>query len=45
VLRILAHTDIVSREPRLTAYLVRCSARAAFKRALEAQLQDFKRAA
>ena len=45
VLRILAHTDIVSREPRLTAYLDRCTARAAFKRALEAQLQDFRRAA
>jgi len=45
VLRILSHTDLVSREPRLAAYLDRCTARAAFKRALEAQLQDFKRAA
>jgi glutathione S-transferase len=45
VLRILSHTDMVSREPRLAAYLERCTARAAFKRALEAQLQDFKRAA
>jgi glutathione S-transferase len=45
VLRILSHTDMVSREPRLAAYLYRCTARAAFKRALEAQLQDFKRAA
>jgi glutathione S-transferase len=45
VLRILSHTDVVSREPRLAAYLDRCTARAAFKRALEAQLQDFKRAA
>lgn len=45
VLRILSHTDMVSREPRLAAYLDRCTARAAFKRALEAQLQDFKRAA
>jgi len=45
VLRILSHTDLVSREPRLAAYLGRCTARAAFIRALEAQLQDFKRAA
>jgi len=45
VLRILAHTDIVAREPRLAAYLERCTARAAFNRALAAQLQDFKRAA
>jgi glutathione S-transferase len=45
VLRTLSHTDMVSREPRLAAYLERCTARAAFKRALEAQLQDFKRAA
>jgi glutathione S-transferase len=45
VLRILRHTDIVSREPRLAAYLDRCTARPAFKRALEAQLQDFERAA
>jgi glutathione S-transferase len=45
VLRILSHTDIVSRVPRLAAYLERCTARAAFKRALDAQLQDFKRAA
>jgi glutathione S-transferase len=45
VLRILSHTDMVSREPRLAAYLDRCTARVAFKRALAAQLQDFKRAA
>jgi glutathione S-transferase len=45
VLRILAHTDIVSREPRLAAYLERCTARPAFQRALEAQMRDFKRAA
>ena len=45
VLRILSHTDMVSRAPPLAAYLDRCTARAAFKRALEAQLQDFKRAA
>lgn len=45
VLRILSHTDIVARVPRLAAYLERCTARQAFKRALEAQLQDFKLAA
>jgi glutathione S-transferase len=45
VLRILAHTDIVARDARLAAYLDRCTARAAFQRALQAQLQDFKRAA
>jgi len=45
VLRILSHTDLVVRERRLAAYLGRCTARAAFTRALEAQLQDFKRAA
>ena len=45
VLRILSHTELVSHEPRLGAYLERCTARAAFKRALDAQLQDFKRAA
>ena len=45
VLRILSHTELVSHEPRLAAYLERCTARAAFKRALDAQLQDFKRAA
>ena len=45
VLRILSHTDLVVREPRLAAYLGRGTARAAFTRALEAQLQDFKRAA
>jgi len=45
VLRILAHTDIVSREPRLGSYLERCTARPAFKRALQAQLQDFRCAA
>jgi glutathione S-transferase len=42
VLRILAHTDIVSGEPRLAAFLERCTARRAFKRALEAQIGDFR---
>jgi glutathione S-transferase len=45
VLRILTHTDLVARDARLAAYLERCTARAAFKRALQAQLEDFRRAA
>ena len=45
VLRILRHTDIVTADARLAAYLERCTARPAFKRALEAQMQDFKKAA
>jgi glutathione S-transferase len=42
VLRILRHTDLVAREPRLKAYVARCEARPAFQRALAAQLGDFK---
>ena len=45
VLRILKHTDIVSRDQRLAAYIERCTARPAFKRAVDAQLGDFKDAA
>ena len=45
VLRILKHTDIVTSDARLAAYLERCTARPAFKRALEAQLGDFREAA
>jgi glutathione S-transferase len=45
VLRILKHTDIVSSDKRLAAYIERCTARPAFKRALDAQLSDFKLAA
>ena len=45
VLRILKHTDIVSGEARLAAYVERCTARPAFKRALDAQLGDFRKAA
>jgi len=45
VLRILKHTDIVSSDPRLAAYLARCTSRAAFERALAAQMRDFKDAA
>jgi glutathione S-transferase len=45
VLRILKHTDIVTRDRRLAAYVERCTARPAFKRALDAQMADFKLAA
>jgi glutathione S-transferase len=45
VLRILKHTDIVTSDGRLAAYLERCTARPAFKRALDAQLGDFQAAA
>jgi glutathione S-transferase len=45
VLRILKHTDIVTSDMRLAAYVDRCTSRPAFKRALEAQLGDFKQAA
>jgi glutathione S-transferase len=42
VLRILDATDIVKRDPRLAAYIDRCIARPAFRRALESQLADFR---
>jgi glutathione S-transferase len=45
VLRILKHTDIVTSDKRLADYIERCTARPAFKRALQAQLGDFKEAA
>jgi glutathione S-transferase len=45
VLRILNHTDIVTSDERLAAYVERCTARPAFKRALDAQIGDFKKAA
>ena len=45
VLRILEHTDIVTSDRRLAAYVERCTARPAFKRALDAQIGDFKQAA
>lgn len=45
VLRILENTDIVTADPRLKAYVERCTARPAFKRALDAQLSDFRDAA
>ena len=45
VLRMLRRTDIVTSDQRLAAYVERCSARPAFRRALEAQLGDFRQAA
>jgi glutathione S-transferase len=45
VLRILDDTDIVTSDARLAAYIERCTGRPAFKRALAAQLGDFKKAA
>lgn len=45
VLRILKHTDLVTSDGRLAAYVERCTSRTAFKRALEAQLGDFRQAA
>jgi glutathione S-transferase len=45
VLRILGSTDIVTSDPRLAVYVERCTARPAFKRALDAQLGDFRDAA
>ena len=45
VLRILKHTDIVTSDKRLAAYVARCTARPAFQRALNAQLGDFRLAA
>ena len=45
VLRTLKHTDIVSSDKRLAAYVERCTARPAFKRAFDAQIGDFRQAA
>jgi glutathione S-transferase len=45
VLRMLRQTDNVSSDPRLAAYVERCTARPAFGRALDAQLGDFREAA
>ena len=45
VLRILDGSDVVRSDPRLSAYIDRCTARPAFARALSAQLADFKDAA
>jgi glutathione S-transferase len=45
VLRILKHTDIVTGDKRLAAYVDRCTARPAFRRAFDGQIRDFKDAA
>lgn len=45
VLRILNHSDIVTSDERLAAYIDRCTARPAFKRALDAQMEDFRETA
>jgi glutathione S-transferase len=45
VLRILKHTDVVTSDKRLAAYIDRCTARPAFRRALDAQVGDFREAA
>ena len=45
VLRILGYTDLVTSDPRLAAYIERCTARPAFRRALDAQIGDFRDAA
>lgn len=45
VLRILHYTDVVTSDQRLKAYVERCTARPAFKRALDGQLGDFREAA
>ncbi len=45
VLRILDHTDVVTSDRRLAAYVGRCMARPAFKRAFDAQIGDFRQAA
>jgi glutathione S-transferase len=45
VLRILEQTDIVTSDRGLAAYVDRCTARPAFKRAFDAQIGDFRAAA
>jgi glutathione S-transferase len=42
VLRISAYSNLVTGDPRLNAYLLRCTGRPAFTRALSAQLGDFE---
>lgn len=45
VLRILRHTDIVSKRPALKAYQERCEARPAFKKAMADHLKPFEASA
>ena len=42
VLRIFRHTNLLDGRPKVKAYKERCEARPAFKRALDAQMTDFK---
>ncbi len=42
VLRILRHTDLVAERPNLQAYVQRCEARPAFRRAIAAQMAAFE---
>jgi len=42
VLRSLDHTDRVAPDKRLAACIEPCASRPAFKRALDARLQDFQ---
>jgi glutathione S-transferase len=43
VLRMLRHTDLVAQTPKLEAYRLRCEARPAFAKALDAQMATFAR--
>ncbi|MDQ6438203.1 glutathione S-transferase family protein [Mesorhizobium sp. LHD-90] len=45
VLRILRHTDLLDFYPALKAYKERCEARPAFRRAMAAQMEGFRKAA
>ena len=45
VLRILRHTKILDDFPSLAAYRARCEARPAFRRAIDAQMRQFDKAA
>lgn len=45
VLRILRHTTILDDFPSLAAYRARCETRPAFKRAIDAQMRQFDKAA
>jgi glutathione S-transferase len=42
VLRPVDHTEVVAPDKRHAAYVERCASRPAFKRALDAHLQDFQ---
>ena len=45
VLRILDHSKLLDEYPHLNAYKQRCEARPAFQRAMQAQMEGFKKAA